>query len=174
MRSSFTEVETGREALELEAWQVRMVCRCFLLRLGMVRVLVTLASSLSKEVSTTWLSLHQVTEGEGLPPRAEQETTKVWPSLKGPNLRPTSLPRLSRITGFSGGMFTARSTLDMVVGWILKSTLHRYTPLSLGLTLSTTRTPGLWSILKKPRSCRAASSDQCLAFDRVRSAKMIC
>ena len=155
--------------MELEAWQVRMVCRCFLLRLGMVRVLVTLASSLSKEVSTTWLSLHQVTEGEGLPPRAEQETTKVWPSLKGPNLRPTSLPRLSRMTGFSGGMFTARSTLDMVVGWIWKSTLHLYTPLSLTRTPSTTRTPGLWSVWKKPRPWREESSDQWRASERLRS-----
>ena len=45
MRSSFTEVETGRDALEFEAWQVRMVCRWFLFRLGMVRVLVTLVVS---------------------------------------------------------------------------------------------------------------------------------
>ena len=46
VRSTLTEVETGRDELELEAWQLRMVFRWSLVRLGMVRVLVTLDSSL--------------------------------------------------------------------------------------------------------------------------------
>ena len=41
-RSSFTEVDTGRELLEFEAWQVRMEWRSALVREEMVRMLVTL------------------------------------------------------------------------------------------------------------------------------------
>ena len=47
MRSNLTDVETGREVLEFDAWHVRMECKSILVRFASVRVLVTLAPSLS-------------------------------------------------------------------------------------------------------------------------------
>jgi hypothetical protein len=69
MRSSVTEVETGRERLELEAWQVRMEPRSSLARGARVSRLVTRppapTSSTWKELSTTWFSLTQRLERGG-------------------------------------------------------------------------------------------------------------
>ena len=66
-------------------------------------------------------------------------------------------------------LLMVRLTLVIVVGCILKSTLHLNTPWSLASSLSTTRRPGLSELWKKARPPRLRSSDQCRASEKLRS-----